>query len=66
MGATQPGPTHDLIQELRHEIFSPLAAIRSALILVSHRSDDPAIQHYLDLANAQLKEIAHALRRPRP
>jgi signal transduction histidine kinase len=54
------------MQELRHEIFSPLAAIRSALILVAGRCEDPAVQKYLDLADGQLQEIAQVLRRIRP
>lgn len=64
MGAVQQEPTPDLMQKLRHEIFSPLAAIRSALMLVGVHCDDPAVHEYLDLANKELHQIAHAQRRP--
>ena len=36
-----------LIQELKHEIHSPLAAIRNALYLAAIRTDDPETQRYL-------------------
>jgi nitrogen-specific signal transduction histidine kinase len=34
-----------LIQELKHEIHSPLAAIRNALYLAAVRTDDPEVLH---------------------
>lgn len=43
-----------LIQELKHEIHSPLAAIRNALYLAAIRTDDPETQRYLVLADAEL------------
>lgn len=65
MGATHSGQ-QELMHQLRHEIFSPLAAIRSALMLVAVRCDDPAIHEYLNLAESQLQEIAQVLHRARP
>ena len=43
-----------LIQELKHEIHSPLAAIRNALYLAAIRTDDPETQRYLVLADAEI------------
>ena len=51
-----------LIQELKHEIHSPLAAIRNALYLVAIRTDDPETQRYLMLADAELVRIATVLK----
>jgi nitrogen-specific signal transduction histidine kinase len=52
-----------LIQELNHEIHSPLAAIRNALYLAAVRSSDPAILRYLELADAEIARIAAVLRK---
>jgi nitrogen-specific signal transduction histidine kinase len=51
-----------LIQELKHEIHSPLAAIRNALYLVAVRSDDPETLRYLSLAEAEISRIAAVLK----
>ncbi|MGB9122785.1 MAG: hypothetical protein WCE73_19370 [Candidatus Angelobacter sp.] len=51
-----------LIQELKHEIHSPLAAIRNALYLASVRSDDPETLRYLALAEAEITRIAAVLK----
>ena len=51
-----------LIQELKHEIHSPLAAIRNALYLAAIRTDDPETQRYLVLADAELVRIAAVLK----
>ena len=50
-----------LIQELKHEIHSPLAAIRNALYLTAIRSDDPETLRYLSLADAEISRIAAVL-----
>jgi len=52
-----------LIQELKHEIHSPLAAIRNALYLVAIRTDDPETQRYLMLADAEISRIAAVLKK---
>ncbi len=44
----------ELIGELKHEINSPLAAIRNALYLAGTRSDDPELQRYLRLADDEV------------
>ena len=46
-----------LIQELKHEIHSPLAAIRNALYLAAARTDDPEALRYLALAGAEISRI---------
>jgi nitrogen-specific signal transduction histidine kinase len=51
-----------LIQELKHEIHSPLAAIRNALYLASVRSNDPTTLRYLKLADAEIARIAAVLK----
>lgn len=53
---------HELIQELKHEIHSPLAAIRNALYLASCRTNDPDVLSYLSLADAEVSRIAAVLR----
>jgi nitrogen-specific signal transduction histidine kinase len=58
MGLTKEG----LIQELKHEIHSPLAAIRNALYLAAVRTDDPETLHYLALAHAEISRIAGVLK----
>ena len=52
----------EVIQELRHEIHSPLAAIRNALYLAAARSTDPETLQYLRLADAELSRIALVLK----
>jgi nitrogen-specific signal transduction histidine kinase len=52
-----------LVQELNHEIHSPLAAIRNALYLAAIRSSDPATLRYLELADAEITRIAAVLRK---
>ena len=51
-----------LIQELKHEIHSPLAAIRNALYLAAVRTDDPETLRYLALAHAEISRIAAVLK----
>jgi nitrogen-specific signal transduction histidine kinase len=51
-----------LIQELKHEIHSPLAAIRNALYLAAVRTDDPEVLHYLALVHAEISRIAAVLK----
>ena len=51
-----------LIQELKHEIHSPLAAIRNALYLTAIRIDDPEASRYLALAEAEIARIAAVLK----
>jgi len=51
-----------LIQELKHEIHSPLAAIRNALYLAAIRTDDPETLRYLALADAEIFRIATVLK----
>ena len=51
-----------LIQELRHEIHSPLAAIRNALYLAGVRTADPETLRYLALADAEISRIAAVLK----
>jgi nitrogen-specific signal transduction histidine kinase len=53
----------DLLNELRHEIHSPLAALRNALYLIAMRCDDFQVLEYVRLAEAEAKEIAAALNR---
>jgi nitrogen-specific signal transduction histidine kinase len=52
-----------LVQELNHEIHSPLAAIRNALYLAAVRSSDPATLRYLKLADAEISRIAAVLKK---
>ena len=47
---------------MKHEIHSPLAAIRNALYLAAVRSDDPATLRYLALADAEISRIAMVLK----
>jgi len=51
-----------LIQELKHEIHSPLAAIRNALYLTALRTDDPEALRYLALAEAEIIRVAAVLK----
>jgi signal transduction histidine kinase len=55
-------PQAELIAELSHEINSPLAAVRNALYLAGCCHDDPRLQTYLQLAQAELCAIAASLR----
>jgi nitrogen-specific signal transduction histidine kinase len=52
----------ELIQELKHEIHSPLAAIRNALYLASCRTSDAEALRYLSLADAEISRIAAVLK----
>ena len=52
----------ELIQELQHEIYSPLAAIRNALYLAAIKTTDPETLLYLQLAEAEAVRIAAALK----
>ena len=51
-----------LIQELKHEIHSPLAAIRNALYLAGARTSDPETLSYLALADAEVSRIVAVLK----
>lgn len=51
-----------LLQELKHQIHSPLAAVRNALYLTAIRINDPETQRYLVLADAELVRIAAVLK----
>ena len=51
-----------LIQELKHEIHSPLAALRNAIYLAGARTDDPETLRYLALADAEASRIAAVLK----
>ena len=53
----------DVMNELRHEIHSPLAALRNALYLIGMRCDDFRVLEYVRLAEVEAKEIAAALER---
>ena len=54
-----------LIQELKHEIHSPLAAIRNALYLAAVRSHDPETLRYLALAGAETSRNCRSLKKRR-
>jgi nitrogen-specific signal transduction histidine kinase len=51
----------ELILELKHQINSPLAAIRSALYLTAARVRDPEVERYLQLADEEASRIAAVL-----
>jgi len=53
----------DVMNELRHEIHSPLAALRNALYLIAVRCDDFQVLEYVRLAEVEAKEIAAAINR---
>ena len=53
----------ELIRELRHQINSPLAAIRNALYLTAARVGDPEVERYLKLADEEASRIAAVLSR---
>ncbi|MGB8128796.1 MAG: hypothetical protein WCG81_03305 [Candidatus Angelobacter sp.] len=61
-GANMALSKKGLIQELKHEIHSPLAAIRNALYLAAVRIDDPETLRYLTLAGAEISRIAAVLK----
>ncbi len=52
--------SHDIVAELRHEIHSPLAAIRNALYLIAVRTEDFKVLEYVKLAEEEAKQIAGA------
>jgi len=52
----------ELIGELKHEINSPLAAIRNALYLAAVRSNDPELIRYLRLADDEVSRISTILK----
>jgi nitrogen-specific signal transduction histidine kinase len=58
-----PVMKEDVMNELRHEIHSPLAALRNALYLIALRCDDFQVLEYVRLAEEEAKEIAAALNR---
>jgi hypothetical protein len=60
-GRTMALSKKELIQELKHEIYSPLAAIRNALYLAAIRSSDTEILRYLELADTETSRIADIL-----
>jgi len=51
----------ELIRELKHQINSPLAAIRNALYLTAARVLDPEVVRYLKLADEEASRIAAVL-----
>jgi signal transduction histidine kinase len=51
----------ELIAELKHEINSPLAAIRNALYLAAARTHDSELERFLSLADAEVSRIAAIL-----
>jgi signal transduction histidine kinase len=51
-----------LIGELKHEINSPLAAIRNALYLAATQTDDSELQRYLQLADQEAARISQILK----
>ena len=51
----------ELIRELKHQINSPLAAIRNALYLAALRVRDPEVERYLRLADEEVSRIAMVL-----
>ena len=51
----------ELIRELKHQINSPLAAIRNALYLTAARTGDPEVERYLKLADEEASRIAAVL-----
>jgi nitrogen-specific signal transduction histidine kinase len=61
-GKTMALSKDELIQELKHEIHSPLAAIRNAVYLAAIRSTDPETLRYLELADAEISRIADVLK----
>jgi len=51
----------EMICELKHQINSPLAAIRNALYLTAVRVRDPEVARYLKLADEEVSRIAMVL-----
>ena len=58
-----PAVEDELFLEINHLINNPLTTIRNALYLAAHRSDDPELLRYLDLANQEITVISEALDR---
>jgi nitrogen-specific signal transduction histidine kinase len=54
-------PKKELIRELKHQINSPLAAIRNALYLTAVRVRDPEVERYLKLADEEVSRIVIVL-----
>lgn len=52
----------ELLGKLKHEINSPLAAIRNALYLAAVRTDDAELERYLKLADAEVSRISAILK----
>jgi signal transduction histidine kinase len=52
----------ELIGALKHEINSPLAAIRNALYLAGLRTRDPEMKRYLRLADNEVSRISATLK----
>jgi nitrogen-specific signal transduction histidine kinase len=52
----------ELIGKLKHEINSPLAAIRNALYLAAVRTQDAELERYLRLADAEVSRISAILK----
>jgi signal transduction histidine kinase len=59
------GDKEELIAELCHQINSPLAAMRNAVYLAASRVHDPAVLHYLALADDEITAVAGILRETR-
>jgi two-component sensor histidine kinase len=53
----------ELFLEINHLINNPLTTIRNALYLAAHRSNDPELLRYLELANQEITIISEALDR---
>ena len=53
------------VPEVRDEIRTALGAIRNALYLISMRCDDFHVLEYVKVAEAQTKDIAECLSRPK-
>ena len=53
---------HPLMVEVSHQVNSPLAAIRNALYLAAQRTADPAIIHYLQIADDEVSSIVKRIR----
>lgn len=51
----------EMIRELKHQINSPLAAIRNALYLTAVRVRDPEVERYLRLADEEVSRIVMVL-----
>ncbi len=47
---------------IAHEINNPLAAVMNTLFLARTSADSPAVRQYLDIADEEVKRIAHLTR----